>query len=105
RLQARGEFGGGELTADFGRDIGNPAVGKILTDQQQARKKHDRLHFSAEGGQLAPISPAAGMGRKEPWKKRRYPAGRTQRRNEERNGHTCRPGACASHTLCYSLGA
>jgi len=34
RLQARGKSSGGELAADFGRDIGNLAIGDILADQQ-----------------------------------------------------------------------
>ena len=33
RLQARGKAGGGELAADFGRDVGNLAIRETLVNQ------------------------------------------------------------------------
>ena len=47
-FRRRGKVGGGELAAHLGRDVRNPAIGKFLANQQQARKLHARLHFSPD---------------------------------------------------------
>ena len=46
----------GELLADFGGDIGNPAIREVLANDEQAGKWHDVEYFNAGQGRFEPGS-------------------------------------------------